>query len=117
MAVYMYITMSLPKTPPGTNITIMCLTRTDNQAVPHSIEQLHNVTLTQNDQKDFQVYHNRCKKNLKEHHNERNCHVVYTPPKIIRSQENCTHDRLLSLNYAFCHMKRLLKTSEPVYRD
>ena len=32
-------------------------------------------------------------------------------------EENCTHDRLLSLNYAFCHIKRLLKTSEPVYRD
>ena len=24
-------------------------------------------------------------------------------------EENCTHDRLLSLNYAFCHIKRLLK--------
>ena len=32
-------------------------------------------------------------------------------------EENCTHGRLLSLNYAFCHIKRLLKTSEPVYRD
>ena len=32
-------------------------------------------------------------------------------------EENCTHDRLLSLNYAFCHVKRLLKTREPVYRD
>ena len=32
-------------------------------------------------------------------------------------EENCTHDRLLSLNYAFCNIKRLLKTSEPVYRD
>ena len=32
-------------------------------------------------------------------------------------EENCTHDRLLSLNYAFCHIKRLLKTSEPVYSD
>ena len=28
-------------------------------------------------------------------------------------EENCTHDRLLSLNYAFCHIKRLIKTSEP----
>ena len=25
-------------------------------------------------------------------------------------EENCTHDRLLSLNYAFCHIKRLIKT-------
>ena len=32
-------------------------------------------------------------------------------------EENCTHDRLLSLNYAFCHIKRLIKTSEPVYVD
>ena len=32
-------------------------------------------------------------------------------------EENYTHDRLLSLNYAFCHIKRLLKTSEPVYTD
>ena len=32
-------------------------------------------------------------------------------------EENCTHGRLLSLNYAFCHIKRLLKTSEPVYKD
>ena len=32
-------------------------------------------------------------------------------------EENCTHGRLLFLNYAFCHIKRLLKTSEPVYRD
>ena len=32
-------------------------------------------------------------------------------------EENCTHDRLLSLNYAFCHIKRLIKTSEPVYTD
>ena len=30
-------------------------------------------------------------------------------------EENSTHDRLLSLNYAFCHIKRLIKTSEPVY--
>ena len=27
------------------------------------------------------------------------------------------HDRLLFLNYAFCHIKRLIKTSEPVYTD
>ena len=26
--------------------------------------------------------------------------------------ENFTHDRLLSLNYAFCHIKRLIKTSD-----
>ena len=32
-------------------------------------------------------------------------------------EENSTHDRLLSLNYAFCHIKRLIKTSEPVYTD
>ena len=32
-------------------------------------------------------------------------------------EENFTHDRLLSLNYAFCHIKRLIKTSEPVYTD
>ena len=32
-------------------------------------------------------------------------------------EENCTHDRLLSLNYAFCHIKRLIKSSEPVYVD
>ena len=32
-------------------------------------------------------------------------------------EENCTHDRLLSLNYAFCHIMRLIKTSEPVYVD
>ena len=32
-------------------------------------------------------------------------------------EENCTHDRLLSLNYAFCHIKRSIKTSEPVYVD
>ena len=32
-------------------------------------------------------------------------------------EENCTHDRLLSLNYAFCHIKSLIKTSEPVYVD
>ena len=32
-------------------------------------------------------------------------------------EENCTHDRLLSLNYVFCHIKRLIKTSEPVYVD
>ena len=32
-------------------------------------------------------------------------------------EENCTHDRLLSLNYAFCHIKRLIKTSEPGYTD
>ena len=32
-------------------------------------------------------------------------------------EENCTHDRLLSLNYAFCHIKLLVKTSEPVYVD
>ena len=32
-------------------------------------------------------------------------------------EENCTHDRLLSLNYAFCHIERLIKTSEPVYVD
>ena len=32
-------------------------------------------------------------------------------------EENCTHDRLLSLNYEFCHIKRLIKTSEPVYVD
>ena len=31
--------------------------------------------------------------------------------------ENSTHDRLLSLNYAFCHTKRLIKTSDPVYTD
>ena len=31
--------------------------------------------------------------------------------------ENSTHDRLLSLNYAFCHIKRVIKTSEPVYTD
>ena len=32
-------------------------------------------------------------------------------------EENSTHDRLLSLNYAFCHIKRFIKTSEPVYTD
>ena len=32
-------------------------------------------------------------------------------------EENSTHDRLLSLNYAFCHIKRLIKSSEPVYTD
>ena len=32
-------------------------------------------------------------------------------------EENSTHDRLPSLNYAFCHIKRLIKTSEPVYTD
>ena len=32
-------------------------------------------------------------------------------------EENFTHDRLISLNYAFCHIKRLIKTSEPVYTD
>ena len=32
-------------------------------------------------------------------------------------EENSTHDRLLSLDYAFCHIKRLIKTSEPVYTD
>ena len=32
-------------------------------------------------------------------------------------EENSTHDRLISLNYAFCHIKRLIKTSEPVYTD
>ena len=32
-------------------------------------------------------------------------------------EENCTHDRLLSLNYAFCHIKRLINPSEPVYVD
>ena len=32
-------------------------------------------------------------------------------------EENSTHDRLLSLNYTFCHIKRLIKTSEPVYTD
>ena len=32
-------------------------------------------------------------------------------------EENSTHHRLLSLNYAFCHIKRLIKTSEPVYTD
>ena len=32
-------------------------------------------------------------------------------------EENSTHDRLLSPNYAFCHIKRLIKTSEPVYTD
>ena len=32
-------------------------------------------------------------------------------------EENSTHDRLLSLNYAFCLIKRLIKTSEPVYTD
>ena len=39
-------------------------------------------------------------------------HSVY-----FENEENCTHGRLLSLNYAFYHIKRLLKTSEPVYRD
>ena len=32
-------------------------------------------------------------------------------------EENSTHDRLLSLNYAFCHIKRLIKTCEPVYTN
>ena len=38
-------------------------------------------------------------------------------PSYFEYEENCTHDRLLSLNYAFYHIKRLIKTSEPVYVD
>ena len=39
-------------------------------------------------------------------------HTVY-----FEYEENSTHCRLLSLNYAFCHTKRLIKTSDPVYTD
>ena len=41
-----------------------------------------------------------------------NFHSVY-----FEYEEDSTHDRLLPLNYAFCHIKRLIKTSEPVYTD